>query len=78
MREIQVIAPAEPWLHWVPVALSARPAHHVSPLPPLLPAVLELTLGGWGAQKPPNQLEKSSSSCSIGLSSPSQRLSSDE
>lgn len=50
MREIQVIAPAESWLHRVPVALSVRPAHHVSPLLLRLPAVLELTLGGWDAQ----------------------------
>lgn len=50
MREIQVIAPAEPWLHRVPVALSARPAHHVSLLLLLLPAVLELTLGWWDVQ----------------------------
>ena len=50
MREIEVIAPAEPWLHWVPVAQSARPAHHVSPLLPFLPAALELTLEGLGSQ----------------------------
>lgn len=37
MREIEVIVPAEPWLQWVPVARSARPAHHVSPLLPLFP-----------------------------------------